>query len=406
MKARVYQLFAGPSGQIPTQLKGFATFLFDDNTPEQTQEVLNGAEWIHVLGELVASGEPITHRMLDDLGQGMQVRHLRSVLVHTGALNEQGEGLESLHPWMKSFLAGVSNQTAAVLRPYASWSVLPRARHRAARVRMTTSAPKYARVRIAVAEQFLTWLEKNDITLADATQHDVNTWLGLGATTRHRLRDFLRWAHARGLATDLEVHWLGRNGLAEQVLGDDERWALLRRCLRDDALSLRVRVSGALVLLYGQVPSRLVELTVDQVTTTDTDTYLALHEQPVLLPPSLATLTTQLTAQNRQRERTTSCSDTPTWLFPGARAGSHLDRGHLSKLLNKELGVFIRPARGAALSALAADLPAPVLAELLGISISTATRWGALSARDEADYVAARISNPPTQSVGLEPVRG
>jgi hypothetical protein len=44
----------------------------------------------------------------------------------------------------------------------------------------------------------------------------------------------------------------------------------------------------------------------------------------------------------------------------------------------------------------AADLPAPVLAELLGFSITTATRWSALAARDNADYVAARIANPPT----------
>ena len=406
MKARVHQLLAGTAGQIPTQLEGLATFLLEDTTPEQAQDVLNGSEWIQVLGELTASGEPITHQVLDDLGQGMQVRHLRHLLVHTGGLDEQNEGLESVRPWIRSFLAGVSPQNSAVLRPYAAWSVLPRARHRAARVRMTTSAPKYARVRIAVAEQFLTWLENNDIALADATQRDVNTWLGLGATTRHRLRDFLSWAHGRGLAADLEVHWLGRNGLAEQVLGDDERWVLLRRCLHDDALSLRVRVAGALVLLYGQVPSRIVELTVDQVTTSDTDTYLALHEQPVLLPPPLATLTTQLTAQNRQREQTISRSGTPTWLFAGARAGSHLDRGHLSKLLNKEIGVFIRPARGAALSALAADLPAPVLAEFLGLSISTATRWAAHTARDEADYLAARITNPPTRPDGLEPVRG
>ena len=42
-------------------------------------------------------------------------------------------------------------------------------------------------------------------------------------------------AHARGLSSDLEVHWLGREGLPENVLGDDERWTLLRRCLRDDA---------------------------------------------------------------------------------------------------------------------------------------------------------------------------
>ena len=37
-------------------------------------------------------------------------------------------------PWLKSFLAGLSPKTAQLLRPYASWSVLPRTRHRAARL--------------------------------------------------------------------------------------------------------------------------------------------------------------------------------------------------------------------------------------------------------------------------------
>jgi hypothetical protein len=101
--------------------------------------------------------------------------------------------LESLQPWLKTFLAGVSPQTATLLRPYASWSVLPRARHRAARRVITASAPTYARDRIGAAAHFLTWLEHNHRTLADATQHDVNTWLGQGASTRRRIRDFLRW---------------------------------------------------------------------------------------------------------------------------------------------------------------------------------------------------------------------
>ena len=91
VKARVHQLLAGTAGEIPTQLEGLATFLLEDTTPEQAQEVLNGSEWIQVLGELTASAEPITHQVLDDLGQGMQVRHLRHLLVHTGALDEQGE---------------------------------------------------------------------------------------------------------------------------------------------------------------------------------------------------------------------------------------------------------------------------------------------------------------------------
>jgi hypothetical protein len=146
------------------------------------------------------------------------------------------------------------------------------------------------RTRILTAQQFLRWLETNQVELADATQHDVDTWLALGASTRLRLRDFLCWAHTRGFAADFEVGWLGSQRLPEQILGTDERWALLRRCLGDDDLSLRLRVAGALVLLYGQIPSRIVELTADSVTIAGWDTYLALHDQPVLVPPPLAAL--------------------------------------------------------------------------------------------------------------------
>ena len=405
VKRRVRELLTGPDGQIPAQLDGVATFLLTVRPFEQTHHLFNGTEWIRLLGDLVAAGRPITHEILDDLPQGDHVRHLRSILVHTGGLDEQGDGLESLQPWLKTFLAGVSPQALTLLRPYASWSVLPRARHRAARRGITASAPTYARDRIGAAAHFLTWLEHNHRTLADATQHDVNTWLGQGASTRHRIRDFLRWAHARGLAADLQAHWLGSEGLPEQVLGDDERWTLLRRCLRDDGLDLRLRVAGALVLLYGQIPSRIVELTIDSVATTETDTYLVLRNQPVLLPPPLAALTVQLAALSSQEQSTTSEARTPVWLFPGARPGSHRYAGRLSTSLNKKAGIFVRSARGAALSALAADLPAPVLADLLGLSITAATRWGAVAAKDNADYLAARISHPPPAS-GLRPVCG
>lgn len=406
MKTRVKQLLSGPDGHIPVQLRDVATILLVDNTAEQTQEALNSYQWIQLLSDLVASGKPITHDILDELDQTMHVRHLRHLLIHTGALDEQPEGLEGLDPWLRTLFAGLTPRTTSVLRRYASWSLLPRARRRAAQGQITASTPKYLRTRILTAQQFLRWLEGNQIALADATQHDIDTWLARGASTRLRLRDFLRWAHTRGLAADLEVRWLGSQGLPEYILDADERWVLLRRCLRDDSLSLRLRVAGALVLLYGQIPSRIVELTADSVTIAGPDTYLALHDQPVLVPPPLAALVVRLVALNSQHVTATSGPDSPAWLFPGSRVGAHLGHGRLTLLLNNEIGVFVRPARGAALSELAGDLPAPVLADLLGLSISSATRWVALAARDQADYLAARIAVPPKQTETAAPIGG
>jgi hypothetical protein len=390
--ARLLSLLTGPDGQITTQLQGVATFLLQDNTAEQAHHIVNGAGWMQLLSDLVGTGNPIPHELLDALPPDNRTGHLRSILVHAGALDTQPEGgLESLHPWLKSLLAGLSPKTVALLRPYAYWSVLPRIRHRAARLGSTASAPKYARVRIETAAHFLTWLTDNDRTLAEATQHDVDAWIDGGATTRRRVRDFLRWSHARGLSADLQVNWLGREGLPRNVLGEDERWPLLRRCLRDDSQPLRLRMAGALVLLYGQIPTRIVELTVESITRTDTDTYLQVKDQPVLLPPPLAALTLQLASSSTREQPAAS----PAWLFSGNRPGAHRYPGRLSTGLNQKLGIFIRPGRGAALADLAADLPAPVLADLLGLSITTATRWAALAARDNAAYIAARMESSP-----------
>ena len=76
--------------------------------------------------------------------------------------------------------------------------------------------------------------------------------------------------------------------------------------------------------------------------------------------------TLELAARSTQEQSTTLGIEPRAWLFPGARPGSHFYAGRLSTSLNKNVGIFVRPARGAALSALAADLPAPVLADLLG----------------------------------------
>ena len=393
-KRRVTDTLTGPDGQIDDQLQGLWHYLVVDNTPEQTLEVIRGTEWMRILGELIAAQRPLSHEVLDKLPPGNPVSHLRAILEHTGVIEPRDNDLDSLDAWLHTFLITVPREELQTLRTYAQWSVLPRTRRRAARHGATANTPKYVRTRIETAAHFLAWLRNNDRTLAEATQHDVETWIESGTSTRRRLRDFLKWTHARGLSAALHVHWLGREGLAEHVLGDDDRWTLLRRCLRDDNLALHLRVAGALVLLYGQIPTRIVELTVDRITTSDADTYLALRDQPVLLPPPLATLTLELANLSASRQPSAR-PEASAWLFPGARPGSHISAGRLATALTNKIGIYVRPGRGGALNALAADLPAPVLAELLGLSIATATRWTALAARDSAEYIAARIAAPP-----------
>jgi hypothetical protein len=54
--------------------------------------------------------------------------------------------------------------------------------------------------------------------------------------------------------------------------------------------------------------------------------------------------------------------------------------------------VCARPARNTTLISLAADLPVAVLADLVGMSPTTAVRWARLTNRDWTLYVAAVIA--------------
>jgi hypothetical protein len=55
-------------------------------------------------------------------------------------------------------------------------------------------------------------------------------------------------------------------------------------------------------------------------------------------------------------------------------------------------GITVRAARNGALAAFAADLPAAILADLLGMHVNTAVRWVIYARRDWTDYLAARAA--------------
>jgi hypothetical protein len=82
----------------------------------------------------------------------------------------------------------------------------------------------------------------------------------------------------------------------------------------------------------------------------------------------------------------------PRRLFPGRVPGQPIANHALTNRLNRH-GISARPARNGALAALAADLPAAILADLLGMHVTTAVRWVTYARRDWADYLAARTSD-------------
>ena len=97
-------------------------------------------------------------------------------------------------------------------------------------------------------------------------------------------------------------------------------------------------------------------------------------------------------ADQRGHARTGADGPSP-WLFPGGQPGRPISAGHLGQRL-KALGINAGQARSTALFQLATELPAAILARLLGIHISVAVAWQRASTGDWTSY-AADVARTP-----------
>jgi hypothetical protein len=105
---------------------------------------------------------------------------------------------------------------------------------------------------------------------------------------------------------------------------------------------------------------------------------------PVVLPEPLADLVLRLAA-TRQGHATTGDQGTSPWLLPGGRPGQPISPYRLNERLH-QIGIRPGPARSTALFQLATELPAAILARMLGIHIDVA--WQQASNGDWTTYAA------------------
>jgi len=344
---------------------------------------------------LARDGAPITHDLLDTLPPGKPEAYLRASLVATGVLPPRDEELERLGPWLDHLLRDRPAGHARLVRPFATWQILRRARRNARTRAFTSGSAGFARARILIALEFLTWLEERHRPLSQLTQADVDTWLTTGSTNRYNIRYFLDWAGQRNLAPATAVPRRPEDQ-PTSFLDPSQQWQHLHHCLTEDTLPPGLRVAGALILLFGTKISRIVALRTSDITTTSDGTYLTLGDNPVLLPPALSQLVHQLAASPHNLSALTRGPASTTYLFPGKTAGHHLTTKHLGNELTRH-GLDTRAARNTALITLAADLPAAVLAELLGLNVHTAERWIGYAKRDWTSYLAARDTTSPEE---------
>ncbi|HEY3035898.1 MAG TPA: hypothetical protein VGJ54_14735, partial [Streptosporangiaceae bacterium] len=121
-----------------------------------------------------------------------------------------------------------------------------------------------------------------------------------------------------------------------------------------------------------------------------------LGRDPVVLPEPLADLTRDLAATRRGHAALGDQGTSP-WLFPGGQPGRPISPYQLAERL-RQLGLRPAQARSTALFGLTIELPAALLARLLGIHIKVAVAWQHASSGDWATYAADYSRRQPASS--------
>jgi hypothetical protein len=343
-----------------------------------------------ILAEVAAGVLPLTHEALDAHPQTRAADFLRHMLVANGVLPARDDALVRLEAWVASRLGEVTSpEHRRVLRSYATWRVLRRARQRADIAQRPRTPTARAKTCLLAAIAFFDFLDKRQRTLTSCSQADIDTWLNEGPPSAHEIVDFIDWATEHKRLGNLVVP--GRPSRTGTALDDDTRWALVERLLHDDNLNLANRVAGCLVLLYGQQLSRIVTLTRDQVNEHDGIIRLHLGVTHIDLPEPLGGLLARLAHSPHPYTGVGSPPATP-WLFPGLDPGQPLTASYLGERLRR-LGIGTMPGRRAALMHLAGRLPAAVLADVLNITPLTAVRWTRAAGGDWNAYAAQLIKD-------------
>ena len=373
----------------PTTQPVFASLAAALTDTDRSQAVLG---WLSkppvasLLAEFASGQRQLSHAELDTLPHRPALDHLRAVLVATGTLPARDEWLARLERFIDQVLTATTDpDDRQILHRYAVWHLLRRLRRRTAARATTREQYNVVHQHVRAASIVFDWLASEHLTLHTCGQADLDRWRSSReASHREQAGHFIRWAAGQRLTT-LHVpatRWLG----PAQAHNDEARWAAARRLLHDDTVSVRDRLAGLLVLLYAQPVARIARLSTAQVTTDATTVRIHLGTAPIDLPEPVAELARQLLGSKRGHA-TTGTGPPSIWLFAGGQPGRPISATHLSKRL-KDLGIHPGQTRSTALFQLATELPAALLARMLGIHNSVAVAWQRASAGDWTNYAA------------------
>jgi len=385
--SRLERLFDDGTGRVNPTLVPLVDALGAMEVPRGGLSWLSRADTSERIRALATGEVPLSHEGLDTLAMSNGREHLRELLVTHGILPERDRYLAAYERWVKGRVASVPEPAdRRLITAYLRWHHGPRMARFAEAGELSESRYSVVRHQTNIV-RLLAWLRQRECDLVTATQGDIDAWFAAGPSTRLHSRSFLTWAMRTHRRPPLRLP--PDRHAAPRAMPDGERLDLLSRFLHDEDIDLGDRVAGCLVVLYALPVSRINRLAAGDFEPVDGGLALRISDDLVPVPTPLAALIGRLA--ERRRNVTGAGHPNSDWLFPGGRASQPVEPDQLALRLNR-LGVT-RAARTAALDALLATVPAPVLAKLLDRKAWRVAERSKLLGTDWRNYVALRVQS-------------
>jgi hypothetical protein len=370
LSERLAVLLDDGTGKIRTELEPFHRQVAAMPRP-RTGLLRIGKPHVPPILRTLARGEaPLTHEGLSTLTPRRSVIHIRDLLMASGVLPAVDKHLYLFEQWLPGYLHAIADTgRRRLLERFATWHLLRRLRQIAADGPIGYGRQQNAQKALTIAAGFLTYLADHGIQVEQLTQVDLDAWYAATPNaTRETLRPFLRWCIEHREVPTLRIPQ--PKTAAVTSIGQRERLDLIARLLSDqDDLTLIDRVAAILILLFAQPVSRIIRLTLDEVTDTGDGLAIRLGEPPAPIPEPFAEL---VRAYLGSRPNLTGAANPgSTLLFPGRRAGQPMHPTSLRMRLYAA-GIPNVTGRTAALRQLLLEAPAPVVAAMLGYHAQTA----------------------------------
>lgn len=374
---RCQAILAGPNGTLSEPMEKLRRYLLAKPRPEQVIKWFKRSRSIPLLRSIAQGDTPLTEATFVSKSRDRALSYLRDLFLDAGSMPREQTITRQLEAWVATTVSPLAVERRQVITAYVRWGLLRRAKRDAISGDITPGGATHVRVCVRGIIKLFDWLDEQHTSLDTVTLAQIEEFMTIRSTSRW-LWKFLTWAGERELAPIFEVPSISKpapniTGIEQQH--EDTIWHLAT----DSSIDLDARLAGLLIAVYGLLATRTLRLRRSQLHVTEEgDAQLILGEHPLLLAGPVSQIA-------KQHLATLEPAGQDAWLFPGLNPGGHRDAQYLASRI-EPFGMSISELQKTARFRLAGTVPAKILSDALGFSITTFELYANLSSSPRGEY--------------------